>query len=244
MARDRPKTHRASSSPAPDERHAHPSELIGEVILGLNDGIVTTLVFALSVAGASAGAFRAVVIAGLAEMLAGGVSMFLGGYTAARAVAEAYQYQIGVERNEIAQEPEEERAEVTRMYEAKGFRDSLLDAIVRHITTDNERWLQVMVRDELGAPPEEGPSPWQHGLAVGLAFMLGALIPVLPFLLHLWQARVLAAALSIFALAITGALRSRYSQKSAWRSAAEMIGIGLVGSAVGLIIGEALAAFP
>ena len=64
----------------PDEQHAHPSELIGEVILGLNDGIVTTLVFALSVSGASPGAYPAVVVAGLAEMLAGGVSMFLGGY--------------------------------------------------------------------------------------------------------------------------------------------------------------------
>src|SRR5579872_60081 len=89
----------AVSAEIPEE-HAHPSELIGEIILGLNDGIVTTLVFALSVSGAS-GAYRAVVIAGLAEMLAGGVSMFLGGYTAARAVAEAYHYQVGIERHEI-----------------------------------------------------------------------------------------------------------------------------------------------
>jgi VIT1/CCC1 family predicted Fe2+/Mn2+ transporter len=226
------------------EEHAHPSELIGEVILGLNDGIVTTLVFALSVAGASSGAYRAVVVAGLAEMLAGGVSMFLGGYTASRAVAEAYHYQVGIERHEIQQEPDEERAEVTRIYHDKGFRGPLLDAIVRHITADNERWLQVMVRDELGAPPDEGPSPWQSGLAVGLAFMLGALVPVLPFLLHLAQPRFVAAGLSIAALAVTGALRSRYSQKGVWRSAGEMIAVGFGGAGVGLVIGQVLSAIP
>lgn len=226
------------------EQHEHPSELIGEVILGLNDGIVTTLVFALSVAGASANTYRTVVVAGLAEMLAGGVSMFLGGYTAARAVAEAYHYQVGVERHEIEQEPDEERIEVRRIYQAKGFRGSLLDAIVWHITADTERWLQVMVRDELGAPPDEGPAPWQSGLAVGLAFMAGALIPVLPFLFHLGSARVLAAVFSIVALGAVGALRSRYSQKSAQRSAFEMIVVGVLGAAAGVVIGEGLARIP
>ncbi|HLJ66912.1 MAG TPA: VIT1/CCC1 transporter family protein [Chloroflexota bacterium] len=226
------------------EQHAHPSELIGEVVLGLNDGIVTTLVFALSVAGASAGAYRAVVVAGLAEMMAGGVSMFLGGYTAARAVAEAYEFQVSVERHEIEQEPEEERAEIRRMYRDRGFGGPLLDAIVRHITADNERWLQVMVRDELGAPPHEGPSPWHSGLAVGLAFMVGALVPILPFLAHLGLARILAAIVSVAALALTGAFRSRYSRKSPWRSAGEMIAVGALGAAAGVLIGEALARIP
>src|SRR5581483_2530131 len=112
---------------------------------------VTTLVFVLSVSAAS-GNLHATVIAGLSEMLAGGVAMFLGGFTAARATREAYHYQVEVERHEIRYEPEEERAEVTRMYRAKGFRGVLLEDIVHHVTSDPERWLNVMVRDELGAP--------------------------------------------------------------------------------------------
>lgn len=226
------------------ERHQHPNELIGEMILGLNDGIVTTLVFALSVAGASNGVYRPVIVAGLAEMFAGGISMFLGGYTAARAVREAYHYQVSVEQHEIAHEPDEERAEVRRMYQEKGFHGSLLDAIVRHITSDNERWLHVMVRDELGAPPEEGPEPWRSGLAVGLAFVVGALIPVLSFLAHIPAPSLVAAVLSLLALAVTGILRSRYSKKPAWRSGVEMIGVGLLGTLAGLIIGRVLEAIP
>jgi VIT1/CCC1 family predicted Fe2+/Mn2+ transporter len=222
------------------ERHAHPSDLIGSIILGLNDGIITTLVFALSVAGASGGVYRTVIIAGLAEMLAGGVSMFLGGYSAARATREAYHYQVGVEREEIEQEPEEERAEVTRMYQEKGFRGPLLDAIVHHVTSDPERWLHVMVRDELGAPPEEGSASWQLGLAVGLSFMIGALVPILPFLGHLPHPRPFAVLFSVVTLLVTGAARSRYSRKVWWRSGLEMVITGFIGAAAGYLIGQLL----
>lgn len=224
------------------EQHAHPSELMGGAILGFNDGIVTTLVFALSVAGASNGAYRAVTVAGLAEMLAGGVSMFLGGYTAARATREAYHFQVGVEQREIEQEPDEERAEVTRMYRDKGFRGPLLDAIVYHVTSDPDRWLRVMVRDELGMPPEEGAPPWQAGLAVGLSFVAGALIPIISFFAHLGHPTLVAIALSITALMLTGAGRSRYSHKAWWRSAMEMLAVGLIGAAAGYLIGRGLAA--
>lgn len=222
------------------EQHSHPSDLIGSIILGLNDGIVTTLVFALSVAQASNNAYHQVIIAGLAEMLAGGVSMFLGGFTAARATKEAYHYQVEVERQEISHEPEEERAEVTRMYRDKGFRGSLLEEIVRHVTSDPDRWLRVMVRDELGAPPEEGSKSWQSGLAIGLSFMFGALVPLIPFLAYLPRPTVIAMALSIATLVGTGAARSRYSNKVWWVSAGEMVTVGLIGSAAGFLIGSAL----
>ena len=77
-----------------------------------------------------------------------------------------------------------------------------------------------------------------------MAFMVGALIPVLPFLFHLGQARFLAGLLCAVALALTGALRSRYSRKPSWRSAAEMVGIGLIGAAAGLVIGQILSSIP
>jgi len=221
------------------ERHAHPSDLLGSVILGLNDGIVTTLVFVLSVSAAS-GKVRTTIIAGLSEMLAGGVAMFLGGYTAARATREAYHYQVDVERQEIRSEPEEERAEVTRLYRDKGFRGSLLEEIVRHVTSDPERWLRVMVRDELGAPPDEGSPGWRVGGAIGGAFVAGALIPLLAYIWHLPDPAVLAIGLSIVALVLTGAARSRFSRKPWWVSALEMVAVGAAGSAAGILIGAGL----
>lgn len=196
--------------------------------------------FVLSVAGASGNSIHTIITTGLAEMVAGGVSMFLGAYTAARATREAYQYQVEVEREEIRSEPDEERAEVTRMYQNKGFHGLLLDDVVRHVTGDPERWLRVMVRDELGTPPDEQSPSWQVGLAVGLSFMTGALVPLLPFAGPPGSTRVLAIGASILALVLTGAARSRYSRRVWWTSASEMVIVGLVGSAAGILIGFGL----
>src|SRR5437660_1049922 len=150
-----------------EEQHRHPHELIGDVILGLNDGIVTTLVFALGVAGASTGN-HTVVLAGLAEMLAGGVAMFLGGFLSGQSEREAAEHQIAVERHEIEHEPEEEREELRQIYEEKGFSGAQLATIVDHLTSDKERWLNTMIRDELLLRPDHLTNPWRVASAVGL----------------------------------------------------------------------------
>jgi VIT1/CCC1 family predicted Fe2+/Mn2+ transporter len=209
------------------------------MVLGLNDGIVTTLVFLLSVSAAS-GSMKDTVVAGLSELFAGGAAMFLGGFTAARATKEAYHYQVEVEREEIRVEPSEEQAEIVRMYRDKGFEGVLLGDIVRHVTSDPERWLKVMVRDELGKSPDDGPATWRVGASVGGAFMLGALVPLISFIIKLPDAQAIAIALSVLALVLTGAVRSRFSRKTWWASAGEMVVVGVCGSAAGIVIGALL----
>ncbi|GAC1628687.1 MAG: hypothetical protein NVS4B2_10000 [Chloroflexota bacterium] len=221
-----------------DEQHGHPHELLGDALLGLNDGIATTLVFALSVAGASHG--RSVIIAGLAEMLAGGVSMFLGGFVSAQSEKEAAQHQIAIERQEIENEPEEEREELRQIYSEKGFSGPQLTRIVDHLTSDKERWLNSLIRDELMLRPGLFRNPWQVAGTIGVAFVVGACIPLLPFLLQLGLAQLTSTALSIATLFVFGALRSRYSARSWIRSGGEMVVIGLVGAVAGLLIGKLL----
>jgi len=224
---------------AMQEQHVHPHELIGDVLLGLNDGIATTIVFALSVSGAST-SYNTVILAGLAEMLAGGVSMFLGGFVSAQSEIEAAEHQISVERHEIEHEPDEEREELRQIYRDKGFSGTELKNIVDHLTSDKERWLNSMIRDELLLVPGEYRSPWKVGLAVGLSFIVGALVPVFPFLLRVPYAPVAAVVLSVAALFLTGAGRSRYSHHAWWRAGGEMVVIGLIGTIAGLLIGKLL----
>jgi VIT1/CCC1 family predicted Fe2+/Mn2+ transporter len=221
-----------------EEQHRHPHPWLGDAILGLNDGIVTTLVFALSVSGAAA--YNTVVLAGLAEMFAGGVSMFLGGFVAGQSEKEAAQHQIEVERHEIEHEPEEEREELRNIYRQKGFSGTQLTSIVEYLTSDRDRWLNSMIRDELMMNPGEFRSPWQIAVAVGASFVVGAFVPVAPFLVGVPGAPVVAAVLSILALFVTGAARSRYSRKSWLRSGAQMVVVGLLGTAAGLLIGKVL----
>jgi len=221
------------------ERHRHPHELLGDVLLGLNDGIATTLVFALSVAGASS-TYNTVILAGLAEMFAGGVSMFLGGYVSAQSERDAAQHQIAVEEQEIEHEPEEEREELREIYREKGFSGPQLTGIVDHLTSDKQRWLNSLIRDELLLRPGEFQNPWKVATALGVSFIIGAFVPVFPFILRIDAAPLAAAALSILALFAVGAARSRYSHRSWLRSGAEMVLVGLIGTGAGLLIGKLL----
>lgn len=221
-----------------EEQHRHPHEWLGDAILGLNDGIVTTLVFALSVSGAAA--YNTVILAGIAEMFAGGVAMFLGGFMAGQSEKEAAEHQISVERHEIEHEPDEEREELRKIYQQKGFSGTQLTGIVDHLTSDQERWLNSMIRDELMMNPGEFRSPWQIAVAVGISFVIGAFIPIGPFLLRLAGAPFFAAGLSIAALFGTGAARSRYSHKTWLASGAQMVLVGILGAGAGLAIGKML----
>jgi VIT1/CCC1 family predicted Fe2+/Mn2+ transporter len=173
-------------------------------------------------------------------MLAGGVSMFLGGFVSAQSEKDAAEHQISVERHEIEHEPEEEREELRQIYRDKGFSGTQLTRIVDHLTSDKERWLESMIRDELLLRPGEYRSPWKVGAAIGVSFVAGASVPVFPFLLHLPAAPVVAALLSIAALFVTGAARSRYSRRSWLWSGAEMVLIGAIGTVCGLVIGKLL----
>lgn len=222
-----------------EEEHHHPHEFIGDMLLGLNDGIATTLVFVLSVAGA-ASTHRTVVLAGLAEMLAGGVSMFLGGFISTQSEKEAIQYQIAVEEEEIEQEPDEEREELRDIYREKGFTEHQVSDIVDHLTSDRERWLGAMIRDELMLRPGEFPTPWKVGFVISVAFMAGALVPLIPFLLGIGRATPLAALLSFAALFVTGAARARYSQRSWLWSGIQMVIVGVIGALAGVLIGKVL----
>lgn len=226
-----------------EEQHQHPYELLGTVILGLNDGIVTTLVFVLSVAGA-AGSYSTVILAGLAEMFAGGVSMFLGGYISSQSEVEAAEHQIAVERHEIEYEPEEERRELREIYREKGFSGRELTTIVDHLTSDKDRWLNTMIRDELLLQPGQFRNPWKTAAALGLAFVLGALLPVAPFLVHVPAAPAVAAVVSVLALFGTGAARSRYSHRHWLWNGIQMVLIGLAGTAAGVVIGKVLSSRP
>src|SRR6266853_3590762 len=169
-----------------NEQHPHRGDWLREIVFGLNDGLVTTLVFIMAVSEVAPARLLLVV---LGEVLAGGISMALGGYLAARTARQILDQRIATERYEIEHEPEEERAELRAIYRDKGLSGPLLDRVVGHLTADRERWHRAMVHDELGVVAEERISPWLQGVQIGLSFVMGCLIPTLPVLFSLPQAR-------------------------------------------------------
>jgi VIT1/CCC1 family predicted Fe2+/Mn2+ transporter len=217
------------------EQHPHGGEWLRDIVFGLNDGLVTTLVFILAV---SRIAHPGVVVIAFGELLAGAISMGLGAYLSARTAQAVLMQQIATEGYEIVHEPEEERAELRNIYYEKGFRGSLLELVVRYLTADRRRWLTAMVRDELGVVPTEPPRPaWLQGVLVAGSFMAGAFVPILPFLLRLPAPQLWAYGLTVLTALALGAVKARYTTRGALFNGLEFLAITTAGAAAGLGIG-------
>jgi VIT1/CCC1 family predicted Fe2+/Mn2+ transporter len=237
---------RRADAPAPRERsqeeqHPHGGDWLREIVFGLNDGLVTTLVFVIATSLA-AQTHAALLLVVLSEVTAGGVSMALGGYLAARTERDILAYRIETERREIETEPEEERAELRDIYRQKGLTGRLLERVVAHQTADHERWLNALVRDELGVVEQEPVVPWRQGLQIGASFVAGGLIPTIPVLLGMplpWMQAVAYLLTALTALAL-GAVKARYSLKGPLRNGLEFLAIVTAGTLAGAVIGVVL----
>ncbi|MBA3947013.1 MAG: VIT1/CCC1 transporter family protein [Herpetosiphonaceae bacterium] len=147
---------------------------------------------------------------------------------------------VATERFEIIHEPAEERAELQTIYAAKGLEGPLLEAVVAQLTADRERWLRAMVHDELGVVDAAPIRPWRQGLLVGGAFMVGGLIPTVPFLLHLPLTRLWAYGLTAVTALVLGSLKSRYTEKGPLQAGLEFLGIVTGGTIAGILLGALL----
>ncbi|BCL80105.1 VIT1/CCC1 transporter family protein [Ktedonobacteria bacterium brp13] len=217
-----------------NEQHPHGGSWLREIVFGLNDGLVTTLVFIMAVSGIAAAHLVVVV---LSEVIAGGISMALGGYLAAQTEKEILDHRIATEKYEIEHEPEEEHAELRAIYQWKGFQGPLLDRVVSYLTADHERWHRAMVHDELGVVEDERINPWSRGLQIGLSFVVGGLIPTVPVLLMLVQMRWWAYGLTALTAMVLGTIKGRYTHKSPVRAGLEFLVVVTLGTLAGVGIG-------
>jgi len=209
-----------------------------DAMFGLNDGLVAAFAVTSGVAGAFS-SNKIVVMAGLAEMLGGAVSMGLAAFASARAHQEFYRSEEQRERDEIRKWPEHERDEIRSIYYDKGFSGPLLDQIVSHITADPTRWRGVMMREELGFGAEVMESPPKSALTVGGAYLVGAAVPLLPYLLVKPAVGILISALAtIIALFVVGAAKTVLTARPWLRSGLESMAIGAVTAIVTYSVGR------
>jgi VIT1/CCC1 family predicted Fe2+/Mn2+ transporter len=220
-----------------EEQHPHSGDWLREIVFGLNDGLVTTLVFVMVVSNVAS---SHLVLIALGEVMAGGISMALGGYLSADTAINIRDYRIATERLEIQNEPDEERAELRDIYRRKGFGGGLLDRVVDHLTEDEDRWLHAMVTDELGVVDESERHPTIQGLLIGASFIAGGVVPVIPFLTPVAFQQVWAFILSALTAILFGGLKARYTVKSPMRSGLEFLVIVTLGSLAGVLVGAIL----
>jgi VIT1/CCC1 family predicted Fe2+/Mn2+ transporter len=208
-------------------------------VLGANDGLVSNLSLVMGVAGAVS-AQHAILLTGIAGLVAGSCSMALGEWLSVNSSRELYQRQIAAEAAELEQSPEEEKEELVLIYQAKGVGESQARALAEQLLANKDTALDTLAREELGIDPDAlGGSPWAAGAASFLLFAAGAIFPVAPFFLLSGPAALAASlALSGVALAAIGAGTSLFTGRSLAFSAFRQLAVGYIAAAVTFGIGR------
>ena len=207
-------------------------------VFGVNDGLVSNCSLILGVAGASADN-SVILLTGIAGLLAGAFSMAAGEYVSMRSQREMFEYQIGLEQEELETYPEEEAEELALIYAARGLPRGEALAMARKLIADPARALDTLAREELGLNPDELGSPWGAALSSFLAFAAGALVPLASFLLLKGQS-ALYTSIGVTACALfgIGAVISLFTGRSAWRDGLRMLLIGAAAGALTFFIGR------
>jgi VIT1/CCC1 family predicted Fe2+/Mn2+ transporter len=229
---------------ATERRHAGLLGEIREIVFGAQDGLVSTLAVVSLVAGATPDRLP-ILIAGIASALAGVFSMAAGEYTSSKSQREIFEAQIAGERLEVAERPGEAEAEVTFMLEEEGLPRDDAVRVARIMAGHPEVMLKTMVEKELGLAVEEGHghgSPFQGAVIMGVAFGIGAVVPLLPYILlpvngGATVASFAATAAVLFAI---GMVKSRWTQRNWFHSGIEILLLGAFAGLAGFFFGNVL----
>jgi len=229
--------------PEYEERHPHivGRGLISASALGLADGLVTNLAFLTGFSGAVS-SDSLIRFAGLAAMLAGSVSMFFGGVLSARSEHDLFKADSRREAYEMEHEPEEERWELKRIYRQKGLTEEESETVVSRLMTDKEKFLEDMLTNELHVHRESLQSPLKLGAVIGLSFLIGAFVPLVPYLVSEKPSSILASVLlSLIFLFGAGEWKGRIVGRRPLRSGLETLVIGAVAAGSLYAIGSLFA---
>ncbi len=209
------------------------------LVYGFNDGLTANFGLVAGVIGASTSTtHHAVIVAGVAGLIADALSMGSSGYLAAQSEREVYEHEIAMERDEVALMPEIERDELALIYEAKGMDRESAYRIATQVMADPEQMLAEQVQEELGIS-ESQTSPMREAWITGTATAIGAAIPVLPFLMLQGRVAVIVSfAVAMISHWVVGAARSVFTGRSVFRSGMDMFVVGLGVAAVGYYVGE------
>jgi VIT1/CCC1 family predicted Fe2+/Mn2+ transporter len=222
----------------PEHHHQHRDVTGGwlrPAVFGAMDGLVSNFALIAGVAGGQASQ-KVVLLAGLAGLAAGAFSMAAGEYISVASQSELAEAEIEVERLELARHPAAEERVLAEVFEARGVDPATAAEVARQLSRNPDEALEVHTREELGVTPGDLPSPLLAAGSSFLSFAVGAVLPVLPYLLgatSLWPAAIVSA-LGLFA---AGALVARITSRPWWFGGARQLLFGAAAAGITYVVG-------
>jgi VIT1/CCC1 family predicted Fe2+/Mn2+ transporter len=224
------------------EKHFMAGEMVRDIVIGMSDGLTVPFALAAGLSGAIASS-GIVVTAGLAEVAAGSIAMGLGGYLAARSDAEHYANERLREEEEIVQKTEAEEKEVADVFRTYGLEDVQITPIVVALKQRPQAWVDFMMRFELGLEKPEPTRARNSALTIALSYIVGGMVPLLPYMLisSAHKALLVSIGVTILALIVFGYVKGTFTGKTPIRSAFQTAVVGGVAAGAAFFIARLIA---
>jgi len=223
------------------EKHFTASDTVRDVVIGMSDGLTVPFALAAGLSGAVQSA-HIVVTAGFAEIAAGSIAMGLGGFLAARTDREHYASEREREVREVETVPEREAEEVAEVLRGYGLAPDAVGPVVDAIRRDRDRWVDFMMRFELGLEAPDPRRAVRSAAAIALSYIVGGLIPLAPYLVipNLSRALLASVALTLTALLVFGYVKGRFTTARPGRSAWQTALVGGIAAGMAFLIAKAV----
>ncbi|MBS1857528.1 MAG: VIT1/CCC1 transporter family protein [Acidobacteria bacterium] len=216
------------------EKHFEASEMVRDVVIGMSDGLTVPFALAAGLTGTAAATSKLVVVAGLAEIAAGSIAMGLGGYLAAKTDRDHYENELAREMRETVELPDKEREEVAEVFRGYGMTEEQIQPVVAAIAGDQKRWVDFMMRFELGFSEAPNPARARTSAAtIAGSYIVGGLVPLSAYMMtaDLHQALLVSVAVTLIALFLFGYVKGRLTGISPFLGGLRTVVIGGLASA-------------
>ena len=219
------------------EEHMESSDLLRDIVIGMSDGLTVPFALAAGLSGA-VDSNHLVVIAGLAEVAAGSIAMGLGGFLAGKTEIDHYNSELKREYNEVERVPEKEKEEVREFFEHLGLSPAVQQQAVTELTKDKDRWVDFMMKHELGLDKPNEKRARKSAFNIGLSYIVGGMVPLAPyfFLEDTLEGLKISAIITLIALFVFGYFKAKMTGISPVLGGLKVMLIGAIaaGAAFGI----------
>jgi vacuolar iron transporter family protein len=219
------------------EHHLQSTDTIRDIVIGMSDGLTVPFALAAGLSGAVSSS-SIVVVAGIAEIVAGSIAMGLGGFLAGRTEADHYTSELRREYEEVDRVPEQEKAEVREVFADFGLSERLQTEIADEMAKDKDKWVDFMMRFELGLEKPEANRATKSAVTIGVSYIVGGIIPLSPYVFidNSQTALYYSCGITLICLFVFGYFKSKVTGQPPFAGALKVVVIGALAAAAAFIV--------